>query len=115
MPLSGAAMISENTAADASSRFAGSLSAASSGVSATVVATVAAITNLTLHLLLPLPTVCGASFNGCFFSQVTRPVRQPSVAASPEADPTSLVFFAAVPVGPFRPFAGFWRRVCDEP
>ena len=50
MPLSGAAMISENTAAASFSRFAGSLSAASSGVSAIVVATVVAIINFTVHL-----------------------------------------------------------------
>jgi hypothetical protein len=43
-------MISENTAAASSSRLAGSLSAASSGENASVVATVVAIINFTLHL-----------------------------------------------------------------
>src|SRR3990167_8346464 len=57
MPLSGAVMISENTAAASSSRFAGSLSSASSGVSAKVVATVVAIINLTLHLPLCRPSI----------------------------------------------------------
>jgi hypothetical protein len=48
-------MISENTAAASSSRFAGSLSAASSGVSVRVIAIVVATINFTLHLLLPCP------------------------------------------------------------
>src|SRR4029078_8595182 len=55
MPLSGVAMISENTAAASSSRLAGSLSAASSGVSASVVAIVVAIINFTLYLPSAVP------------------------------------------------------------
>ena len=52
MPLSGVAMISDNTAAASSRRLAGSLSAASSGVSANVVAIVVAIINFMWHLFL---------------------------------------------------------------
>ena len=51
MPLSGAVMTSENTAAASFSRLAGSLSAASSGASANVVATLVAMINFTGHLL----------------------------------------------------------------
>ena len=57
MPLSGAAMISENTAAAVVSRFAGSLSAASSGVSANVVATVVAIINFIVYTVFPAMTL----------------------------------------------------------
>ena len=51
MPLSGAAMISENTAVASFSRCTGSLSFASIGVKANVVATVVAIINFIVHLL----------------------------------------------------------------
>ena len=50
MPLSGAAMISENTAAASCSRLAGSVSAAISGVSPSVVATAVAIISFTMCL-----------------------------------------------------------------
>src|SRR4029453_13283026 len=100
MPLSGAAMISENTAAAASSRFAGSLSAASTGVNATVVATVAAIINFTLLPSLLHDHRSAASFDGCFLSQVTRHGHR--------SERTCYVTI-------FRPFAGFLHRVCEEP
>ena len=59
MPLSGAPMTSESTAAASSSRLAGSLSTASSGVSANPVTTVVAMINFTVHLpsARPVPSI----------------------------------------------------------
>ncbi len=58
MPLSGMSMTSENTIAASFSRFAGSLSAASKGVSAMVDATVAAMMNLTVYLPFVMSNLC---------------------------------------------------------
>jgi hypothetical protein len=58
MPLSGVSMTSANTIAASFSRFAGSLSAASKGVSAMVDAKVAAMMNLTVYLSFVMSNPC---------------------------------------------------------
>ena len=77
MPLSGAAMISDNTAAASFSRSAGSLSAASSGVSANVVAIVVASINFTV-----VP-----SLSQCATFVVRRPLTRERVSGSEGASP----------------------------
>jgi len=89
--LSGAVITSENTAAAASSRLAGSLSAASSGVSARVVATVVAIINFTGHFL-PLTSTDLRSLRTGEFTMG----ESPAGAAASLAPPVPAVPFASL-------------------